>query len=172
MLSEGHNVLEQVAYAAEILGTIGVIVSLVYVGRQLKLTNSTSRSMLRQSMSGLLTNLTISIASSPELAQAVSKVLHERRTRDDLTGVERTQIAACYGAIIDRLYLAYEQEKDGILSQEELEAVYRPGNAWMTTPYLASFWPIVKESWPSDFADWFDHRFQSSMDNQTTVDNN
>ena len=85
--------LEKVAYAADILAAIGVIVSLVYVGRQLKQTNTTSRSMLRQSMSGLLTNLTISIAASPELAGAVSKVLSEGRTRDELTSVERTKIA-------------------------------------------------------------------------------
>ena len=164
--------LEQVANAAEILAAIGVIVSLVYVGRQLKQSNATSRSMLRQSMSGLLANLTFSIASTPELAEVVSKVLYEGRTSTDLTNAERTQIACCYGAIIDRLYLAYEQQKDGILSPEELEALYRPGNVWMTTPYLASFWPIVKESWPSDFADWFDHRFTVSMDRQTSVETN
>jgi hypothetical protein len=158
--------LEQIAYLSEILAAIGVIISLVYVGRQLKLTNSTSRSMLRQSMSVLLTDLTMSVAASPELAAAVSKVLSEGRTRAELTSTERTQISGCYGAIIDRLYLAFEQRKDGLLTDEELEALYRPGNMWMTTPYLAEFWPIIKDSWPSDFTDWFDYRFQSSLENK------
>ena len=95
----------------------------------------------------------MSVASSPKLAEAVAKMLYEDRERDDVTDVEKVQLASCYGAIIERIYLAYEQQKEGILSPEEGEAVYRPDNAWMTTRYLRSFWPRARAAWPPDFAD-------------------
>ena len=154
--------LEKIAYVGQILAALGVIVSLVYVGRQLKLTNAMSRSMVRQSMGGQMNDFVMSVASSPELAQAVAKMLYEGPVRDDVTPVERVQLASCYGAILDRLWFAYEQQKDGILSPEEVDAVYRPGNIWMTTPFLASSWPNLKAAWPPDFVEWFESRYFAS----------
>jgi hypothetical protein len=154
-------VLEQIAYVAQILAAFGVVFSLVYVGRQLKLTNATSRLMVRQSMSGQMTDFTMSIASSSELAATVAKMLYGDLTRDDATGVERIRLVCCYGAILERLNLAYEQQKDGILSREELEALYPPGNPWMTTSFLASMWPTLKTNWTPDFAEWLERRNQA-----------
>ena len=37
--------------------------------------------------------------------------------------------------------------------------MYRPNNAWMTTRYLGSFWPIARDTWPPDFAEWFEQRY-------------
>jgi len=153
-------VLEQIAYVAQTLAAVGVIFSLVYVGLQLKLTNATSRLMVRQAMSGQITDFTMSIASSSELAATVAKLLYSDLSRDDATEVERVRLASCYGAIMERLYLAYRQQKDGILSREELETLYPPGNPWMTTSYLASSWPILKKNWSPDFTDWLESRNQ------------
>lgn len=164
-------VLEQIANVGQILAAVGVIVSLVYVGRQLKLTNAMSRSMVRQSMSGQMTDFTMGVASSRELAEVVAKMLYAGPVIDDVTEVERVQLASCYGAIIDRIHLAYEQQKDGILSQEEVEAMYRPNNLWMTTPFLATFWPRARESWPPDFAEWFDLRYRASMERPALTGN-
>jgi hypothetical protein len=156
-------VLEQLSYVAQILGAVAVVLSLIYVGRQLKLTNAMSRSAVRQAISGQFTEFMMGVAASPELAEAVAKILYDGRTRDDVTPTERVQLASCYGAILDRLYLAYEQQKDGILTPEEVDAVYRPGNVWMTTPFLASLWPRLRTSWPPDFVEWFERRYRASL---------
>ena len=158
--------LEQIAYVGQILAAFGVILSLVYVGRQLKLTNAMSRSMVRQSMAGQMTDFIMSVASSPKLAEAVAKMLYENPAGDDVTDIEKVQLASCYGAIIERIYFAYEQQKDGILSPEEVDAVYRPKNVWMTTRFLGSFWPRARDSWPPDFAEWFEERYSASTGSQ------
>jgi hypothetical protein len=163
-------VLEQIAYVGQILAAFGVILSLVYVGRQLKLTNAMSRSMVRQSMSGQFTDFIMSVGSSPELAEAVAKMLYGRRVLGDATAVERVQLASCYGAIIDRHYLAYEQQNDGILSSQEVDAVCRPGNPWMTAPFLTSLWPSLRTSWPPDFVEWFERRYPASAGRQAPTD--
>jgi len=65
--------------------------------------------MVRQSMAGQMTDFIMSVASSPKLAEAVAKMIYENADRDDVTDVERVQLASCYGAVIERIYLAYEQ---------------------------------------------------------------
>lgn len=154
---------EQIAYIAQTLAAVGVMLSLVYVGRQLKLTNAMSRSTVRQSLSEQMTAFQMSIASSPELAEAVAKMMYAGPVLDDVAEVERVQLALCYGAIIERLLLAYEQQKDGILLPDEVDAIYPSRNRWMKTPFLATFWPIVRESYPPDFSEWFDQRYRDSI---------
>jgi len=163
-------VFEQIAYLAETLGAVGVILSLVYVGRQLRLTNAMSRSAVRQSLSGQLTDFQLSIASSPELAESVAKMMYGGSVIDDVTEVERVQLVLCYGAIFERLHLAYEQQKDGILSPEEVDAIYPSGNRWMQTPFLASLWPRVRAAYPSEFSEWFERRYRDSMGSSARTD--
>lgn len=163
-------VFQQIAYFAETLAAVGVMLSLVYVGRQLKLTNAMSRSTVRQSLSGQMTDFQMSIASSPELAEAVAKMMYAGPVLDEVTEVERVQLVLCYAAIIERLHLAYEQQKDGILLPDEVDAIYPSENRWMKTPFLASLWPRLRETWPQDFAEWFDQRYRESMGSQLRTD--
>ena len=166
----GIIVLEQIAYVAQIFAAVGVMLSLFYVGRQLQQTNAMSRSTLRQSMSGQMMDFAMSIASSPELAESFAKMQYAGLVRDDATDVERAQIVLCYAAIIEQIHLAYNQQKEGILSQKELEALHPGSNTMLTKPYLTSIWPIFRGSWPPDFVDWFERRYPTAVGRPASTD--
>jgi hypothetical protein len=163
--------LEQIANIAEILAAVGVVVSLVYVGRQLQQTNTMSRSTVRQSMSAQMNDFTMSIASSPELTRSIAKVHFEELVRDDATAVERIHIAYAYASFIGQIRHAYEQQKEGILSEKEAEELYGQGPALLNTPYLASLWPILRPGYPSDFVEWFEQRLPIPAGRQPAVGN-
>jgi hypothetical protein len=143
----------------EIIGAIGVILSLLYVGKQLKQTNIMARSGVRQEISSQSNVWAMSIASSPSLAEALSKVHFEDLVRKEATGPERMHIAYTLVGLLGQIAFAYEQWKEGILTGEELEDLYSPSNAILSKPYLASVWPNLRPGYPDDFTEWFEQRF-------------
>lgn len=154
---------EQITSISELVGAIGVILSLLYVGRQLKQTNSMSRSAVHQSLSSQMSEWTMGVAVSPSLAACVAKVHFNNLVRDEATDVEKIQLGYALVGIIAQIYMVYEQRKEGILSQSEAD-VYGPSNALLTKPYLASAWPILRGTYPPDFCEWFEQRYRLSDD--------
>ena len=161
--------LEQIAYVAEILAAVGVILSLVYVGRQLQQTNTVSRSTILQSISGKMTDILISIASSPELAASIAKAQFSDFVRDSATDVEKIQIGYTYAAGIWQIQHVYSQQKEGLLSEKEAEDLFAPGSGLLDRPYLASTWPMLKLAMPPDFVEWFERRFAAYLERSTSA---
>jgi hypothetical protein len=155
--------LEQVTGLAEMIGAVGVILSLIYVGKQLKQTNAMSRSAARQSLSAQMTDWAMAIAASPTLSESLSKVHFHNLVRDDATDLERVQVAYSFIAIVGQIHLAYEQQKEGILTKEELHNLNGPGGALFRQPYLASLWPVLRPTYPPDFGRWFERRYSLGL---------
>lgn len=151
--------IQQIAGFAELIGAIGVILSLLYVGKQLKQTNSMSRSAVHQTLSSQMSEWTMGVAASPSLAECIAKVHFDDLVREDATDVEKIQIGYALVGIIGQIYMVYEQRKERILSESEAD-VYGPTNALLTKPYLASAWPILRGTYPADFCRWFEQRYQ------------
>ena len=140
----------------EITAAMGVILSMLYVGRQLKLTNTIARSSFRQELGSQANNWAMSIASSPSLAEALAKVHFEDFERDDATGPERMHIAYTLVGLVGQIYFAFEHRKEGILTDEQFAELYNPRNALLSRPYLASVWPQLRPGYPEDFNEWFE----------------
>lgn len=150
---------EMIGSIGEIIGAIAVVLSLLYVARQLKQTNSMARSAFRQELGSQATVWAMSIASSPSLAEALAKVHFQDLERKDATGPERMQIAYAIVGLVGQMFFAYEHWKEGILTDEEFADLYSPSNALLSKPYLASVWPMLRPGYPNDFNKWFERRF-------------
>jgi hypothetical protein len=159
--------LEQITGFTELVGAVGVILSLLYVGKQLKQTNTMSRSAARQSMSAQMNDWGMAIAASPSLAETFSKVHFRNLVREGATELERIQVAYALLGIVGQIHFAYEQQKEGILTQEELDGLHGPGGALFRQPYLASLWPILCLTYPQDFRRWFERRFNLNASDES-----
>ncbi len=144
----------------ELIGGIAIIVSLIYVGRQLKQSNSMARSAVRRELSSELNVWATSIASSPSLTEALAKVHFHSLKREDATDQERVQIAYIFVGIVGQLHFAYEQCKEGIMTERELEEYLGSSTELFSKPYLASLWPVLHKSYPTDFNEWFERQFK------------
>lgn len=151
--------LGELALLAEVISAIAIIASLLYVGKQLKQTNSISRSTIRQELSSQMNTWAMSIASSPELAATLSKVHFHELVREDANDTERIQIAYAYVGIISQLHYAYEQMKEGFLIPSELEDYLSPSSTFFSRPYLRSAWHVLSATYPADFRKWFEQRY-------------
>ncbi len=143
----------------ELIGGIAIIASLIYVGRQLKQSNSMSRSAVRQELSSERNVWAMSVASSPSLAEAIAKAQLEDLDIEDATHQERIQIGYTFFAIVGQVHLAYEQWKEGNLTDQELDEFYSKSSDLLSKPYLGSVWPFLRASYPRDFAEWFERQY-------------
>ena len=150
---------EMIGSIGEITAALGVILSLIYVGRQLKQTNAIARSSFRQELGSQANNWAMSIASSPSLAEALAKVHFEDFKRDDATGPERMHIAYALVGLVGQVFFAFEHWKEGILTDEQFAELYSPRNALLSRPYLRSVWPQLRPGYPEDFNEWFEQLF-------------
>ena len=148
-----------VAAIAELAGAIGVIASLIYVGRQVREANVRSRVAARHEFTTGVTAFTMGIAASSELAATFAKVHFDDLRRDDASPEERIQIAYAVVAFAGQIHLAYRQMKEGVITSDEVEGLFGSGTALMTRPYIADLWPIIKSSFPEDFGQWFETRY-------------
>jgi hypothetical protein len=158
--------LEVITSLAQVIGAIGVISSLLYVGKQLKQTNSMARSVARQALSEQINDWAMAVASSPSLAECFSKVHFQRLVREDATELERTQIVYAVVGFLWQIHLAYEMNKEGILTQKELNDLYGPSGPMLRQPYMRSLWPALRPGYPPDFQQWFDQRFNFAGSNK------
>jgi len=150
---------EMIGSIGEIIGAIGVIVSLLYVGKQLKQTNAMTRSGFRQELGSQALTWVMSIASSPSLAEALAKVHFQGLERTDATEPERMHIAYALAGLLGQIFFAYQNWKEGILTEEEFDELYSPGHSLLSMPYLASVWPQLRPGYPEDFNKWFEQKF-------------
>ena len=91
---------DAIATLAELIGAAGVIVSLVYVGKQLKQTNAQSRAAAHYARSEAVLNWATSVACCPRLCEILAKVHFHGLVRDDATEPERMHLGYLYGAIV------------------------------------------------------------------------
>lgn len=158
--------LEQVVGIAEVVGAVGVILSLLYVGRQLQQTNAMSRAAARQAMSAQFNEWAMGVATSEDLAPALVKVTFRGLERDAATELERIRIGYAYAAIVEQVHMAWQHERDGILTTEETNALYAPNGTLFDRPYLISIWAVLRENFSEDFANWFEKKYALTQSNQ------
>jgi len=143
----------------ELVGGVAIIVSLIYVGRQLRQSNSMARSAVRQEISSETNYWATSIACSPSLVDVLTKVHFEGLVAKNATGTERVQMAYILSALVSQEHFAYQQWKEGHLTDQEWEDLNRSPGELHSMPYLNSIWPLVRKGFPGDFAEWYEVKY-------------
>ena len=147
-----------VGAVGELIGALAVVSSLLYVGRQLRQSNTMARAAAWQALNSSMNAWNTTMAASPELSAALAKMHVHGLRRDDASDLERVQLGYACNAYLGQLDLARKLWRDGVLTDEELDTFHGPGSAFLTLPYWFDLWPILKPSYSADFAEWFERR--------------
>ena len=151
--------LQEWGALGELIGGFAIIVSLIYVGRQLKQSNSMARSAVRQEISAETNYWATSIACSPSLVEVLTKVHFEGLTSRTANNTERVQMAYILSALVSQEHFAYRQWKEGNLTDKEWKDICSSRGELHSMPYLKSIWPLVRKSFPKDFVEWYEGQY-------------
>lgn len=146
--------LSEWASIAEVIGAIGVVISLVYVGVQVSENTAEIRAANRQSLALRSHTATIDFARSPELAAVFAKAASNKT----LTLTEQWQYGYFVRAVLYDVQEAFLLHREGRLENE-----YWDTRSALLRVYLASDTAIgIYEDIKSkgllhvDFVDWVD----------------
>ena len=105
--------LSEWASIAEVVGAVGVVISLIYVGIQIRANTDEIRATNRHQLIGRAHSATTSIASNPEIAVAISKL----STDEELTPAEEVQFGYFIRSMMYDVQEAYLLKQEGRLDE-------------------------------------------------------
>lgn len=133
--------LEKLALVAEIVGAVAVVVSVLYVGLEVRQNSATLQAASFQAVSDSLTEFTASVGRDPELTRIYTTGLREGR--HGLTDSEWSQFNLLMVAMVRRLENAYFQSHQGFIPAEQWDGLSKAydfivlspgGREWLSDP--------------------------------------
>jgi len=107
--------IESLANYADVIGGTAVIVSLIYVGIQIRRSAKSSQSQANQSAHESLANVSLEVAKDPDLSNLTRKGM---TAFDKLTEEERFQFVMLMITVFRRFENIFYQYKKGFLEEE------------------------------------------------------
>ena len=140
----------------ELAGAVVVGFTVIYLARQVRLSNQMSKAEAWRSIAGKLVDVNASMASDPVFRRAVARVL-KGDTRNDLEEDERIAIGLWYASQLVVTEQAHRDVLLGILPEEVLEN--SQSTVLYKAPYFESVRPVVRPGRSEAFASWIDRRY-------------
>ncbi len=133
--------IEFVTAAAEAVAAIAVVVSLVYLGRQIHISNLQSQAAARYSFLDAYGAGNATIASSTE----ASSVFHRGLTEGELSDAEKVQFTVLVGTFLNIWSVMYDLYQEGQLPESQWVIVKTDMHAMFGVGGGLRFWQDVGE---------------------------
>lgn len=138
---------QEAAAIAEVVGAIGVMVSLVFVGVQMMQANKLARAAAHQKQIDAIREISRLIIENPQIADFLT-----RKPSAELTPSERV-IAVAFMSYGERMWEGlYEQYRQGLVDPETWEAHRRQARAVQADPLNQAVWQLRKN--------WYTERYR------------
>jgi len=148
---------------AEIVGAVAVVVSLIYVSRQIRMGNRLARAEAGRTPTSDLNMLNASFGTNKAFRSALRKAL-EGTERADLDPDSRV-LLDLYFVSVTNIYEQLSREvREGVLSESALDF---GGKGLFELPFYRTSWPILKPFLSSSFTEHFEQRYSLDPDLQT-----
>src|SRR2546421_1483763 len=140
----------------QIVSTIGVVVSLLYLARQMKQSTATARAAAYQSFVEQQAALTIAFLANPQLTEVFYRAVAKRESVSEFSDVDRTAVTMLC-ALQARIYEAmFRQVREGVLDASALHLV--AGISFLNSPAWIEVWPRVSAALSPEFVAYFNER--------------
>jgi len=140
----------------EIAGAVIVAVSLIYLGRQIHLSNRMAQAEAYRTFAEKNADLSLTCAANPVFRSGWLKVTNAGALYGDLEPEENLAVTLMYDAALQMYQQGVREVELGILpraARDELScAVY-------DLPYFKSLWPIMRGMYSGAFEDFIEARY-------------
>jgi hypothetical protein len=150
---------EMINAVAQLLGAVGVIISIIYLAAQIRNQNKESQRAAMNLLTTHWSDLNRTLVENPELAMIWLRGL---RSFDELDGSSKVRFAAHLGRFLrfaDNLYLAV---LDGTLDQRLWRGYERTLADTVAYPGFQTWWPTRKHWYTDEFCALIDRHMQSA----------
>lgn len=143
----------------EIVGAAAVVVSLLYVGRQVKHSSTVTRVQGIQATNEKLFEWALLVGSDPGLAELMVRVETTGCGPSDFLPAEAARVGYLYHALLSLTHTLYERRSEGLISDSELDRWVAKNEGLMGSAYLCELWPRLRPNFPPDYSAWLEERY-------------
>jgi len=146
--------VELIYYIAEIVSVVAVVVSLIYVGIQVKQNTQAVRNSTLQNISENQLNVHGLLAAHGDLAEMVFNAATGRGSTD---GVEKFRFTAWMHTAVRVLENAFYQHREGALNDRNWRSLCRQYGPILHTGLNLNYWQERSFMYSEDFRDFVDN---------------
>lgn len=140
----------------EVVGALAVVASLVYVAKQVRVSNRLARAEAWRSSNSDLNALNAAFGSDTAFRSGIAKVLGDGAVRDDLPIDERIAVSLYMLSVTNIYEQLFREVREGVLDEAALEF---GGRSLFGTPFFRSSWHIYRPNLGASFVRYFEVAF-------------
>ena len=140
--------LDQLANLGELVGGVGVIASLLFVGFQLRQITRTLKISANDGIVEQIRDSALRIAENDGIASSMLKGF----PGEELDGLEKYRFALVMQSYIFMVSNAFFQRRSGVLDPETWESIASQFKNAMNSPGASSYWRGSGTNYPEEFA--------------------
>jgi hypothetical protein len=155
--------LEKWALIAEIASAVAVVLSLLFVGLQVRLgaeetaiNTAAIRSSAYQELQTQIANLQVVLIENPELRSAVGRIVFDGQEAESAD--QETLTAAWLRLVFRHGEIAYMRYRDGLIDEAELQSVMGPVRGNFGSPYARDQWTGLSRLLNPDYVAYVNER--------------
>ena len=145
--------LEQASYLAEIIGVLAVVVSLIYVGLQVKQNTHVVRLNTVHNIAEGQREVNALMAANGDLCDVIFKGLQDA---ESVSGAEKMRFYILAHVIFRPLEDAYFQYQERALEEKQWQALSRQFMNFIKLPGFVTYWEDRKFMYSDDFQQYMD----------------
>ncbi|MEZ5572251.1 MAG: hypothetical protein R3E64_09520 [Halioglobus sp.] len=150
---------DAIGASGEVAGALLVIVSVIYLARQIQQNTATSRAEVLSAFSIGISQQYDTWGSDSRTSELFHKMVYEGVRRSELPNADKQSLSFL---LLSRVYLfdaAYRSYREGILKEHEFLSLMN-SRIW-ELPFLLDSWPIYTRELSPDFVEYMENRFES-----------
>ncbi len=136
----------------QVIGTFGVIVSLIFVGVQMRQTQRIAAAEIYQARAALKVHNFALETSSPAMQEALRKAWAD----EELSENEARNVGLFWYSWLSYWENNYYQHRAGMMSAEQWESSARTLRRFAAVPHFREWWRATHADWPDSFGEAVD----------------
>ena len=145
--------LNKLATYSEIIASAAVVLSLVYVGAQVRLNTKATQANTAQSLYEMHSQRLLLVYQDPDVAE----LNHRAEERpSELTAVDSLRLLADLNLSINLYEAAFTNRENGTLEAEMANSWLQGLDTWICKPLAKPYWNRVKNEYVSGFVELVD----------------
>ena len=140
----------------EALSAIGIVGSLVFVGLQVRQTNSMARAEAFRAMADTYATMALSFGEDEDMAAVFSQAMDGRLSAAEMSESQSFRVATFFTAFLKFHESVYLQVQEGVLDSTALQLLDSP---LATNAFVTQNWIGFREHLSDDFASFYEARY-------------
>ena len=142
----------------EFVGAVAIVASLVFVAKELRLSNQIGRLEAMQSMASDWASVGLQLATDEDLAVLLART-YEGAVPDDFDPAQNVQLRNVLYGLDHHWEMRFNQMQLGVLEPEDY-SYPSPENLLYSSEYHREMWPSIRREFSEEFATFWEKRFE------------